>query len=77
MLLICDETSKSLVNSITFALIGARTHSFASFTFAPMEAPHYVYMLFHFLLHSHAPYRVSGILALGLMINRLVVIATV
>ena len=59
--LICERTSKSSVNSMIFAftLIGIGTYSFAAFAFvfafafAPIEAPQYVYMLFH----SHATYQ--------------------
>ena len=43
-----------------------------AFTFAPMEAPQYVYMLFFIFLshlHSHATYRLSGILALLMLLQ--------
>ena len=54
LFLIYEGMSKSLVNSMAFAFvpIGTRTGSFAAlaftFVFAPIEAPQYVYILFHF-----------------------------
>ena len=44
-----DATSKSSVNSMTFASaftpISTGTESFATFAVAPMEAPLYIYMI--------------------------------
>ena len=50
LLLILLQTSNSLANSMSFAFapVSTESDSFATFAFAPIEAPHYVYMFYHF-----------------------------
>ena len=54
LLPICDGPSKSMAFAFAFAPIGIGFDSFPVFAFITVEASRYVYILFHFLSHSHA-----------------------